>query len=967
MLPKTLLSVKFAVLTVFVLMQSAALCPILAVDETPGKPAETATDSGKAEKWKVDDFIMTETASQFDISPDGKWVVWVKSIADKEKDGRYSNLILTSLTEKKEIELTRGKENHSSPKFSPNGQLLAFVTTRPSPSAKPAGPTPGAEGPAPQLWLMNPFGGEPWALTTGNRAVRSFEWADNDSLVYAAEEDPTEYEAALKEKKDNSNVVDDEAHAIPVRLYKVTVKSKTISRLTENSDDRIQSFELSHDGTKAVAMVQRSLSYVYDQRIKPVPYLYDLGAHSRKQLFVEEKLNPAQFRWALDDKTLYVISRYSSDPVYLNATIERLYRYDVATGKTTEVNLNWENGLTGGGLEVTRDGFVCNLADGARHRQARYTRSADGTTWIRAWLEAEHAGHVWQMVLGRDSRSLVYSFSTASIPTQWYRATLDGARISSPVQITELNPNLKKRVIAKSEVIRWKGAFDEEVEGILYYPVQYEPGKRYPLVLMIHGGPAGADFDSWSQSFAYPVNLIAERGAFVLRPNYHGSSDYGLKWVESISGGKYYDLEVPDIERGVDSLISRGLVDPDKLGTMGWSNGAILSIALTVSTDRYKVCSAGAGDVEWTSDWANASFGAAFDNYYFGKSPLEEPLLYIRKSPFFKMDRVKTPTIIFFGTIDTNVPTEQGWLHYRALQQVGKTDVKFILFPGEPHGPQKLSHQRRKVEEELAWIDKYLFKTPNNPDEALKPNSPLAVAIKLKSIKKVGARYGEAFAVNAGKGKAPQQILVPEVVSRGSLEIGRFEVTRAQYAAFDKEYTIEPGTEDYPANNITFEKANAYCEWLSSRTGKVYRLPNVEELEPLIRGALSGENTLDYWAGYSINPDDARRLKKTIYELGSEDRAPLLKKVGSFSPNGEEDQELIFDLGGNVAEWAIAREGTGKPMGGSADTPSDPKIAPEWRRPGPAYIGFRVVRGAPSGKKPAEQNNSPLALIEKGH
>ncbi len=135
---------------------------------------------------------------------------------------------------------------------------------------------------------------------------------------------------------------------------------------------------------------------------------------------------------------------------------------------------------------------------------------------------------------------------------------------------------------------------------------------------------------------------------------------------------------------------------------MGWSNGSILSIAVSIANpDRYKVVSAGAGDVEFISDWANVDFGHAFDTYYFGKSPLEDPALYVRMSPLFKMDRVKAPTIIFFGTEDRNVPTSQGWTHYRALYHLGKVPVKFLLFPGEAHGPRQYAHQLRKVEEEM--------------------------------------------------------------------------------------------------------------------------------------------------------------------------------------------------------------------------------------------------------------------------
>ena len=116
--------------------------------------------------------------------------------------------------------------------------------------------------------------------------------------------------------------------------------------------------------------------------------------------------------------------------------------------------------------------------------------------------------------------------------------------------------------------------------------------------------------DRWSQGYTSPKLILCERGAFVFEVNYHGSSNYGLEWVESIGNGKYYELEIDDIERGVDALIERGLVDADRLATMGWSNGAILSTELITRTRRYKAASCGAGDVEWISDWANVDFGA---------------------------------------------------------------------------------------------------------------------------------------------------------------------------------------------------------------------------------------------------------------------------------------------------------------------------------------------------------------------
>src|SRR5690242_19322765 len=131
---------------------------------------------------------------------------------------------------------------------------------------------------------------------------------------------------------------------------------------------------------------------------------------------------------------------------------------------------------------------------------------------------------------------------------------------------SHLNENLtKSRMFARAEVIRWKGSNNDEVDGVLHYPANYEAGKKYPLITAIHGGPTGSDMDFWENSWAYPLQLLTQRGAFVLQVNYHGSGNHGLKWVESICCGKYYDLETPDINAGVDFLIEKGFVDGDKV------------------------------------------------------------------------------------------------------------------------------------------------------------------------------------------------------------------------------------------------------------------------------------------------------------------------------------------------------------------------------------------------------------------
>jgi formylglycine-generating enzyme required for sulfatase activity len=205
-------------------------------------------------------------------------------------------------------------------------------------------------------------------------------------------------------------------------------------------------------------------------------------------------------------------------------------------------------------------------------------------------------------------------------------------------------------------------------------------------------------------------------------------------------------------------------------------------------------------------------------------------------------------------------------------------------------------------------------------------------------------------------------------VRRGDLEIGRFEVTRGQYLPFETATSqkVSVVSQDFPKNGgkvprrvllsaenlpvhgITLEQAQAYASWLGKVTGETWRVPYEDEVKELYENR-DGENTLDYWAGYPANPEDAARLREKAKELGG--TAPLLKEVGSFHGQGNEDEEPIYDLGGNVAEWVLTRDGKGKVMGGSADCPADPKSN---CTPRAEYIGFRVVRGAakPVSAKP---------------
>jgi dipeptidyl aminopeptidase/acylaminoacyl peptidase len=872
--------------------------------------------------WNVDDIINQERASNFELSPDGTRAVWVKNVPDKEKDGRISHLFLTYFNRAGEtVQLTRGSSSESRPRWSPSGNLIAFVSSR----KEGAESSDGQDSKVNQLWLLDLRGGEPWKVTELEFGVIDYDWVDEDHFLLLAREPRTYREIKEKERKDDSIVFEDQEHIIAQRLFIYCLKEKKMHRVTENKD-QITNFFLSPDKKLVVTRNNQSPSYEVDKRIKPKFFLIKLQDRFSQEIFPEPFFKPSGIHWDLNNQGFYFSVMKTVDLANETAGAEFLYYYDLQTGKYREIDLHWEWGLFELGFIVRNDGFITSLANGARPKWRRYFRQEKDFSFEE--LEGQHYPHVFSLTLQENGDHLVYGYTTASVPVQWYYGRLEKNKLITEKQFAELNAHLKNKKMARTEVVRWSGALDEEVEGILYYPHDYQPGKKYPLFLNIHGGPTGVDMDAFEASYACYPNLLSQKGCFVLMPNYHGSIGYGQKFVESIKG-HYYEYEIEDMLKGIDHLVSQGLVDPEQLGTMGWSNGGILSIGLAVWTKRFKVAGIGAADVNWISDYGNCAFGVSFDNYYLLGAPWDKLDYYIQKSPLFHFKEMKVPTIIFHGTEDTNVPFGQGMEHYRVLQQLGQAPVRFIIFAGEPHGLRKLSHQRRKIEEELAWFDKYFFKTESAKNEALKEGSPLDIALKAQKFARSGQSYGLTI-----KGK-----LIPETVNWQGMEVGRFEVTRAQWKSFDPAYRFEPGTENYPVSGISYERAKKYVQWLSQLTGEKYRLPSVEEAQELF-GLVSGEdNTLDYWAGYPLNFDDTRLLTEVISRLKG--KAPLLLPVDRFSPASE---NLIFGLGGNVAEWTVASNGQGSVLGVSALNRAKAKEA--YTPPPAEYTGLRVFKEA---------------------
>lgn len=619
----------------------------------------------------LDDVVNLKSVSDPQISPDGRHIVYVVSEPDLKESSSNSDLWLVASEGGIPLRLTTSKKNDNMPRWSPEGKRIAFVSAREE---------------KPQIFVISPFGGEAEKLSDLKSSPSSLEWSpDGQQIAFIAQNPPTEQEEKKKKEKDDAVIVDTEFKMS--QLWVLDVRSKKSFKLTNADSLTVSQPRWSPDGTR-IAFVTNPTPKADDGSLSDL-WVYTFADSTAKKLTDNEgpDTSPA---WSPDGKTLAYLSRPGNLPM---VGLQRLALILAVGGPPRTVTASFDASISS--LRWSPDGSKITFLSSQRVTSQLYSFEVS-TGNISRLTTGEHV--VSAPAFSRDGKIVAMMLQDDRNPA-------DVAVASAPAwklrRITRTNVVVDSLKLGKAETIRWKSTDGLEIEGLLLYPSDYSPGKKYPFLVYGHGGPTGAYTRTFYASWANLGQFYASQGWAVFYPNFRGSSNYGEKFMQAnfLDWGKG-DFE--DIMTGIDEVVRLGLADPSTMAFAGWSYGGYLANWIVSQTDRFKAISAGAGLSNMLSMYSTNDIQRYLETFY-GGHPWEAMEEYDKRSGVRYLKNAKSPTIIFHGQEDRRVPVSQGYELYMGLRK-NNVPVEFVIFPREGHGLSEPRHQLEKMQREHSWF-----------------------------------------------------------------------------------------------------------------------------------------------------------------------------------------------------------------------------------------------------------------------
>ncbi len=684
------------------------LVPCLAVVALASAVSGSAPATAGDKPWTSDDILALKSVSDPRVSPDGKAVAYVVESLNEGRDAYQTDVWLVPTAGGEARALASSTTSDDSPRWSPDGRLLAFLSERPRPGVSG---DDAAEAKR-QVWLIRPDGGEALLLTSAPGSVSALEWsADGKSIAFLARE-PKSAERRKQEKDKDDAWTPSELYPWS-RLWLVDVASRTVRQLTSGAL-HVTDFSLSPDG-KRIAFSGQATPLIPDN-FRSDLYVVDAAGGMAVPLVVRKGPDTSP-SWSPDGKWIAFVSQDGRDEEWYTNSYVCVVAAEGGPPRNLTASFDEE---IGGELHWTPDSTALVFSALAKTASHIYRVGLDGRA-IALTRGAEVNGAA---SLDRAGRTLAFLRQDSVSPREvWLLELADtaagagarkprgGARprpaatAAAPHTLTDTNPRVKELHAFRKELVSWKGADGWDIEGLLVYPPGYAKGTPVPLALNVHGGPAGTHSNAFTPAprvWGWP--LFAQAGYAIFFPNPRGSGGYGEKFrAANVRDWGVKDFE--DIMKGVDALVERGIADPERLSINGWSYGGFMTSTVVTKTDRFKSAIVGAAVTNLASFTGTADI-PEFARSYFRSWPWEDAAVYVSHSALFHAGNVRTPSLVVHGDRDERVPVTQGWEFYNALRLRGvPTDL--LILPRQPHGIREPKLLRTCHERFLRWTEKY--------------------------------------------------------------------------------------------------------------------------------------------------------------------------------------------------------------------------------------------------------------------